>query len=219
MILPKTGYNYLKCILLCFCTEHRVQPCNMFAQNTCPMFFTKFYRNSTLMVMAWILVENSGVHLDCLWQKPEQKTWCQKISNVYQTDARYIFSNVFPVSSGRTSLVFLKKKCPVLCANILWEHISCFHKQNCVRLWWYVIWRLVKTSNVCRKNRKYVLVKCLRTKLDIFFSQKHNCDWHLNLMTMYVHIWSGHSYFGCISHSKFKTTFKGVKNFIFGQPV
>jgi len=122
MILPKTGYNYLKCILLCFCTEHRVRPCNMFAQNTCPMFFTKFYRNSTLMVMAWILVKNSGVHLDCLWQKPEQKTWFQKISNVYQTDARCIFSNVFPVSSGRTSLVFLKKNVQ-FCVQTFYENI------------------------------------------------------------------------------------------------
>ena len=61
MILPKTWDNCLKCILLCFHAEHQVQPCNMFTQNTCPMFFTKFYGNSTFMAIVWILVKNSGV--------------------------------------------------------------------------------------------------------------------------------------------------------------
>ena len=107
-----------------FSMAHRVWPCNMFTQNTWPMLFTKFYGNSTFMVIVWILVKNSGVHLGCLWQKHGAKKlamsteWMQDIC---------IFSNVFPVSSGISSSVFLrKKKCPVLCTNILWEHISCF---------------------------------------------------------------------------------------------
>ena len=69
---------------------------------------------------------------------------------------------------------FWEEKNVQFCAqNILWEHISCFHKQNCVRLWRYVIRQSVKRSDVCCENRKYVLVKCLCTKLDILFSQKH----------------------------------------------
>ena len=39
LISPKTGDNYLKYILLCFHAEHQMQTCNMFAQNTCPIFF------------------------------------------------------------------------------------------------------------------------------------------------------------------------------------
>ena len=58
MILPKTGDNYLTCILLCFHMEHGVQPCNMFGQNIRSMFFTKFYGNSTFIskIMEFILI-------------------------------------------------------------------------------------------------------------------------------------------------------------------
>ena len=139
-----------------------------------PMFFTKFYGNSTFMAIAWILVKNSGVHLGCLWQKHEQKTWCQKISHVYRMDARFIFSNVFPVSSGISSWVFFEKK---KMSSFVHKHFMrtyfLFLQQNGVQLWQYAIQRLVKTSDVCHENWKYVLVKCLCTKLDIFSPQKH----------------------------------------------
>ena len=139
-------------------------------------FLTKFYGNSTFMVIVWILVKNSGVHLDCLWQKHEQRTWCQKVSNVYWTNARYIFSNVFLCPQGEhTSSAFVRrKKSPVLCTNILWEHISCFffaaelcaivmiHNTMIVKN----IWCLLRKQEICSH-------KMFACKTGHNFSQKH----------------------------------------------
>ena len=62
----------------------------MFAQNMCPVLFYqvlwKFHLHGDYENFG---KRNSAVHLDCLWQKHEQKTWCQKFSNVYQMDVRY----------------------------------------------------------------------------------------------------------------------------------
>ena len=52
-------------------------------QYVCPKYmpyvFYQVYGNSTFMVIVWILVKNSGVHLDCLWQKHEQKNGAKKL--------------------------------------------------------------------------------------------------------------------------------------------
>ena len=123
MILPKTGDNYLKCILLCFCAENQVQPCNMFAQNTCPIFLTKFYGNFKFMVIVWILVKNSGVHLDCLWQKHKQKHG-DKNYQCLLNDARYIFYNVFPVSSRKNIFSVWEKEKVQFCMQTCHKHSS-----------------------------------------------------------------------------------------------
>ena len=44
-----------------------------------PYVFYQVCGNSTFMVIVWILVKNSGVHLDCLWQKHEQKNGAKKL--------------------------------------------------------------------------------------------------------------------------------------------
>ena len=124
------------------------------------------------------MVKNSGVHLDCLWQKHEQKTQCQKISNVYQTDPRYIFSNVFPLSPGRTSSVFLRgKKNVQFCVQTFYENIlpvfvadvRCFYQLSyCVlsQLHTIMLWKqeicsckmfVHKTGHIFFKNNEDVL--------------------------------------------------------------
>ena len=102
------------------------------------------------------------------------KTWCQKISNVYQMDARYIFSNVCLCSQGEDLQCFCGKKIsPVLCANILREHIC--HFQGRHQMFLPIIVSCMVTiarnsaaktgdmfsSNVCTQNWTY------------FFSPKH----------------------------------------------
>ena len=71
---------------------------------------TKFYGNSTFMVIVWILVKNSGVHLDCLWQKQGTKKfamstkWMEEIFSSMFLENKYVqfcaqtfYKNIFPV--------------------------------------------------------------------------------------------------------------------------
>jgi hypothetical protein len=58
------------------------------------------------------------------------KTWCQKLamSTKWMQD---IFSAMFSYILREIIFsVFEGKKCPVLCTNILQEHISCFHGRH-----------------------------------------------------------------------------------------
>ena len=170
MILPKTGDNYLTCILLCFHMEHGVQPCNMFGQNIRSMFFTKFYGNSTFMVIAWILVKNIGVHLDCFWQKHGAKKLA--MSTKWMQD---IFSPMFCLcSQGEDLQCFCGKKIsPVLCANILREHICHFQGRHQMFLPIIVSCMVTITRNSAAKTGNMFSSNVCTQNWTYFFSPNH----------------------------------------------
>ena len=74
--------------------------------------FTKFYGNSTFMEIVWILVKKLWSSFWVFFCKNmNKKTWCQKISNVYWMDARYIiFSPMFSCDLRENIFSVLKKR-------------------------------------------------------------------------------------------------------------
>ena len=148
MILPKPGDNYLKCILLCFHAEHWVWLCNMFAQNTCPMLFTKFYGNSTFIskIMEFILIVYS--------KNMNNKDGAKKLA-MSTKQMQDIFSPMFScVLRENIFSVLSIQFCAQTFMRTYFLFLGCFHQW----WWWYAIWQLVRRSDVCCKNRKYVLV-------------------------------------------------------------